>query len=298
MGWSSQLGNSERRYLVSVPLQDLSPVNGRDLTELARTSTSIDLPYLLAGAETGAGLDLYVVPGGKPIPVRAATFDVNRQVYSLALDDPQRILTWTPIQAPGSEEHSSTHLPPVPQGTVIYTGSSQKPLPSETESYPALDLLDQERLIITFPIDSGLPPILVVFKSRRYEPGTAVGTSNAAEGPWPGEAAREEGASLPARIANLHRGKDFRNFDTFRRSIWKSIANDPELAAHFDSRSLRRMAKGNAPIVDEKDIYMSQLTYVLHHVTPISEGGGVYDMTNIRVVTPLVHNRIHYGVKP
>ncbi|WP_416466250.1 S-type pyocin domain-containing protein [Pseudomonas sp. LFS044] len=52
----------------------------------------------------------------------------------------------------------------------MYTGSSLNYVSTETESYPALDLLDQERLIITLPIDSGLPPILVVFKSPRYEP--------------------------------------------------------------------------------------------------------------------------------
>ena len=41
---------------------------------------------------------MYVVPGGKAVPVRAATFDTERQVYSLALENPQRILTWTPAR--------------------------------------------------------------------------------------------------------------------------------------------------------------------------------------------------------
>ncbi|MEX5590865.1 S-type pyocin domain-containing protein, partial [Pseudomonas urmiensis] len=92
-----------------------------------------------------------------PVPVRAATFDSERQVYSLALDNPQRTLTWTPASAPGGEDGSSTSLPPAPPGTVVYTGSTLNPVRTETEGYPALDLLDQERLIITFPMDSGLP---------------------------------------------------------------------------------------------------------------------------------------------
>lgn len=54
---------------------------------------------------------------------------------------------------------------------------------------------------------------------------------------------------------------------------------------------------GYAPGVDDLDIYMSQMTYVLHHSTPINESGGVYDMDNIRIVTPLAHKRIHYGDK-
>ena len=32
-------------------------------------------------------------------------------------------------------------------------------------------------------------------------------------------------------------------------------------------------------------------SYHLHHVKPIAEGGAVYDLDNIRVVTP----RLHYG---
>ncbi|RRV46204.1 S-type pyocin domain-containing protein [Pseudomonas sp. p106] len=294
--WPSTLGNADRRYLVSTPLSSLSPPAGPDLTALAMSSASVDVPYLLAGNEDDDEVRLYVVPGGKPIGVRAATFDSARQVYSLVLDNPQRILTWTPIRAPGGESGSSTSLPPAPPGTIIYTGSSLSPVSNETESYPALDLLDQERLIITFPIDSGLPPILVVFKSPRYEPGTATGIGIQVTGPWLADGTRENGAPIPAHIADLLRGAEYRNFDGFRRKFWKAIANDSELSKQFDERSLRRMRKnGNAPAVDDSDIYMSQLTYVLHHTTPISEGGGVYDMDNIKIVTPAAHNKIHYG---
>lgn len=63
--------------------------------------------------------------------------------------------------------------------------------------------------------------------------------------------------------------------------------------------SLSRMRKnGYSPIVDFPDSHLSQKTFILHHVIPISEGGGVYDMDNIRIVTPLSHNSIHYGTKP
>ncbi|WP_276574729.1 S-type pyocin domain-containing protein [Pseudomonas faucium] len=30
----------------------------------------------------------------------------------------------------------------------------------------------------------------------------------------------------------------------------------------------------------------------------LSEGGGVFDMSNLRIVTPRVHNAIHYREKP
>ena len=294
--WPSALGNAERRYLITAPLSSLSPAGGPDLAALAMSSASVDVPYLLAGDENENEMGLYVVPGGKPVGVRAATFDSERQVYSLALDNPQRILTWTPVSAPGDEDGNSTSLPSAPPGTVIYTGSSLNPVSTETESYPALDVLDQGRLIITFPIDSGLPPILVVFKSPRYEPGTATGVGMQITGTWLGDGTRENGASIPAHIADRLRGAEYRNFDAFRTKFWKAIANDSELSKQFDERSLRRMRKnGNAPPVDDSDIYRSQVTFVLYYSTPISEGGGVYDMDNIKIETPVTHNRIHYG---
>ncbi|WP_225915618.1 S-type pyocin domain-containing protein [Pseudomonas urmiensis] len=299
LAWPSTLGNSERRYLISVPLSDLSPPGGPNLSALAMTSKSIDLPYLLTATETAEELSLYVESGGRAIPVRAAGFDSERQLYTVALDNPQRFLTWTPASAPGSEHGSSTSLLPVPPGTIVYSGSSLNPVISEQEQeqYPALDL-DQERLIVTFPLDSGLPPILVVFKSPRFEPGVAVGQTPQVSGAWPGETARVEGAPIPAHIADLLRGVDFKNFDGFRTRLWKAVANDPELSKQFDERSLQRMKKfGYAPLVPDSEIYMSQAAYVLHHTVPISEGGGVYDMNNIRIVTPRSHNKIHYGGK-
>jgi len=297
--WPSTLGNAERRYLISVPLSSLSPPGGPDLSALAMSSANVDIPYLLAGSEVENELGLYLIPGGKPIAVRAAAFDDARQVYSLALDNPQRILTWTPASAPGAEEGTSTSLPPVPPGTVVYTGSSLTPITTEPESYPALDLLDQERLIVTFPIDSGLPPILVVFKSPRHEPGVISGTGAPLTGIWLGEETRNTGALIPQHIAGLLRGKEYPDFDAFRIDFWKAVANDPELSKQFSKQNLIRMGKkGNAPSAREIDAYGLHKSFILHHVIPISEGGAVYDIDNLRVVTPSAHQTIHYGDKP
>lgn len=296
MAWPSSLGNSDRRYLTSIPLQDLSSPGGPDLETLALSSHSVDLPYLLAGSETTDDLNLYVIPGGKPVPVRVAKFDRERQVYSLALTNPQRILTWTPALAPGAEAGSSTSLPQVPQGTVIYTGSTLNPVNTETEGYPALDLLDQERLIITFPMDSGLPPILVVFKSPRYEAGTSTGNGAQVTDTWRTSAASLEGAPIPAQIADLLRGNEYGSFDAFRRQFWKAVANDPELSKQFSPQDIRRMKKhGYSPWVDRDDEYMSKRSHEIHHVVPISKQGGVYDMDNLIILTPKAHNHIHYG---
>lgn len=296
--WPATLGNSERRYLISTPLSSLSPPDGPDLAALALSSASVDVPYLLAGSEDANDISLYVVPGGKAVPVKAATFDAERQVYSLALEHPQRILTWTPASPPGGGEGSSTSLPPAPPGTIVYTGSSLNPVSNTTESYPALDLLDQERLIITFPIDSGLPPILVVFKSPRYEPGIATGVGAQVTGLWLGEATRGEGAPIPAHIADQLRGIEFRSYDAFREKLWKIVANDPELSKQFSKQNIIRMREnGHAPRARNPDVYGKKKSFELHHVVPISEGGEVYDIDNLRVVTPAAHHKIHYGDK-
>ncbi|MEN5142259.1 S-type pyocin domain-containing protein [Pseudomonas juntendi] len=295
MAWPSTLGNSERRYLISTPLASLTPPGGPDLATLALSSTSIDLPYLLAGAEHDNGLDLYVVPGGRPVPVRTATFDTERLVYSLALENPQRILTWTPANAPGGEAGSSTSLPQVPPGTVVYTGSSLDPVITEQEGYPALDLLDQERLIITFPMDSGFPPILVVFKSPRYEPGIAMGSGAQIDGIWLGDITRETGAKIPTQIANALRGREFGDFDAFRTAFWKAISDTQEFSSQFNDANRSLIAKGRAPKARDKDHHKGHATFILHHVIPISENGAVYDVDNLRVVTPAAHHDIHYG---
>ncbi|MGE8060544.1 HNH endonuclease signature motif containing protein [Pseudomonas sp. NPDC089547] len=44
-----------------------------------------------------------------------------------------------------------------------------------------------------------------------------------------------------------------------------------------------------------KDHYKGHATFILHHVIPISENGSVYDVDNLRVVTPAAHHDIHYG---
>ncbi|MEA5672140.1 S-type pyocin domain-containing protein [Pseudomonas sp. MH2] len=294
--WPSTLANSERRYLVSVPLADLTPTEGPDLVAMAAGAQALDLPYILSGIELQDELTLYVAPGGKPVPVKAATFDPARGTYSLALDEPHRILTWTPSEAPGAESGGSTSLPSLPPGTVIYPGSKLDPIQNEQPGYPGLDQLDQERLIVTFPAESGLPPILVVFKSPRYEPGIVTGSGVPTSGLWLGEITRTEGALIPSHIADLLRGREYKNFDAFRVDFWKAVANDPVLSKQFSKQNLIRMLeKGNAPTVRRGDEHGLQKSFSLHHVTPISEGGAVYDIDNIRVVTPAAHNKIHYG---
>ncbi|MFA7901595.1 S-type pyocin domain-containing protein [Pseudomonas aeruginosa] len=299
LAWPSSLGNSDRQYLIGIPLRDLAPPEGPDLEALALSAPQLDLPYLLSGSEEGTDLKLHITAGRGSVPVRAARWDSARGVYSVALENPQRTLTWTPASPPAAELGGPTGFPQVPEGVIVYTGSSLNPITPEADSYPALDLLDQERLVVTFPADSGLPPLLVVLKSPRHEPGTSVGTGAVPSETWRQDARRPEGAPIPAQIADKLRGREFKNFDAFRRRFWKEVAKDPDLSKHFSLQELRRMKKhGYSPWVEKQDEYKSKRSYELHHVIPISEKGGVYDMNNIVVLTPRSHNITHYGKKP
>jgi hypothetical protein len=44
-----------------------------------------------------------------------------------------------------------------------------------------------------------------------------------------------------------------------------------------------------APIAHSSQQVGGNVSYVLHHVLPIQHGGGVYDMSNLIVVTPRFH---------
>lgn len=63
------------------------------------------------------------------------------------------------------------------------------------------------------------------------------------------------------------------------------------------------MGNGRAPFVSPAQTYAGRERYELHHMTPRSRGGGLYDLSNILVVTPRYHAEVlatsyHYGARP
>ncbi len=140
-------------------------------------------------------------------------------------------------------------------------------------------------------------------------------------------------ARVPRRLANRLLGRRFSSFGAFRTAFWKEVGKDPLLAMAFDADDRERMQRdGRAPRVPwdltrqgskrasaahaaalagdpdlrriplpgNAGVLLSssapvQLTdgYQLHHLRPIHAGGGVYDLSNIVIVTPLYHARGH-----
>ncbi len=125
---------------------------------------------------------------------------------------------------------------------------------------------------------------------------------------------------IPRHIALQLLGRRFNNFDYFRETFWKMIANDEILFHLFDERDLYVMKTwGYAPKVDpsqnvretssgrirkyreiplpgavmlEKINTPKTESYVLHHDVPIHAGGGVYALSNLIIVTPRYHSSI------
>lgn len=104
---------------------------------------------------------------------------------------------------------------------------------------------------------------------------------------------------IPKEIADSMRDKQFKNFDAFREEFWKTVSKS-SYASEFSASNISRMAKGYAPRVVDTQQYGGALSYILHHKTPIHDGGGVFDLDNLVIVTPRMHQEIldksyHFG---
>ncbi|MGP2517964.1 HNH endonuclease signature motif containing protein [Yersinia sp. 2545 StPb PI] len=90
-----------------------------------------------------------------------------------------------------------------------------------------------------------------------------------------------------------YRGRKFSSFDRFREAFWQEVANDPELSGQFNLRNAAFIHKGYAPYPQRKEQIGNRGKFELHHVNPIKDSGAVYDVDNLRVVTPKRHIEIH-----
>ncbi|HNT78901.1 MAG TPA: hypothetical protein PKH77_28170, partial [Anaerolineae bacterium] len=133
----------------------------------------------------------------------------------------------------------------------------------------------------------------------RNTPGTATGGENLAttSDQWlrgtDGNAGR-----IPGQIAEQLRGQTFNNFGEFREAFWKAVANDPDLAGQFSDANRRLMTQGQAPFataMQQTGNGIAQLKYNLHHLQSLADGGGLYDLGNIIIVTPRYHDVFTYG---
>ncbi|WP_255251474.1 S-type pyocin domain-containing protein [Pseudomonas indica] len=151
---------------------------------------------------------------------------------------------------------------------------------------------DYRDAIVVFPADSGVPPLYVVMNVR-LDPGVVTGQGEVVTGIWLEQASRELGAPIPAQIADRLRGKAFASFDAFRAEFWRAVADDSELSSQFSNVNRRRMRGGSSPFVIPEEAVGGRISFELHHVDPVAQGGPVYDLDNLRVNTPRNHIELH-----
>lgn len=134
-------------------------------------------------------------------------------------------------------------------------------------------------------------------KQLRNTPGisTASGDLLPASGQWLDPSVL---TPIPAQVGDTLIGRTFNSFDDLRSAIWENIGNNPELNSGFSRANLAQLKAGNAPFAPGGYLADSGAfgeRFNLHHVDQISNGGAVYDLSNIQIASPKVHFNIHYG---
>lgn len=255
---------------------------------------------------------VYGVHTGEGTPyenVRVANmlWNEHRQRYEFtpahSADGP--LITWTPEQQekghlPG---HTGNNRPPVDQPTILVTPIPEGKGEYTTPPFPLPDVDDFNDYILVFPAGSGIKPIYVYLKEEpRKQPGvvTGKGVELSPGTRWLDMSVTNKGngAPIPAHIADKLRGKEFKNFDDFREALWLEVSKAPVLMEQFIKSNQNSISQGYTPYVPEEGYYYGPNEIVkkfqIHHVVAIGQGGEVYDIDNLRIVTPRLHDEMHY----
>lgn len=293
----SPLSNSEL-YALSVPLSDLTPDDLDDLYAIAEASGEIELPVSIGSRTVDDTIEFIVAAtNGTTVPskvlVRLATLDPGLNIYrSYSPGAPSIGMTWTPIV---EQKNASTTSPARESRIFIYNGTTPAPLEGRLDEYPELDLYSFGGFINVFPAESGIPPIYTMFRDRRDDPGVASGYGKPVLGIWLGSASQDNGAVIPNQIADKLRGQNFSSFRAFREALWRAAIADSELSKQFTANNIQEMKNGRAPFSRKDDRSGGKVKFELHHVNRVSRGGEIYDIENIRIVTPKRHSELHKG---
>lgn len=252
--------------------------DGRQSVNFVKTGTggvSATVPVLSAVRDTVTGLDKITVPAVAGAPSR--TILVNP----------------VPV-GPAAPSHTGNNTPaPV---TPVHTGTEVKQADSiVTTTFPAADMPSLQDFIYWQPdaTGTGVEPIYVMLASPRDLPGKVSGKGESVSDGWLNKAGQELGSPIPSQIADKLRGREFANFDAFRRAVWDEVGKDTALSGQFNGSNRKALSKGYSPFPPEAEQVGGRTRYELHHKTPIKDGGAVYDIDNIGILTPKRHIELH-----
>ncbi|ELE1145576.1 S-type pyocin domain-containing protein [Salmonella enterica] len=202
-----------------------------------------------------------------------------------------------PVHVPHPPGNTGNHdaVPSV----LMHTGTTVKPVaPLTVTVSPGADEVPFRDFIYWQPdaAGTGVQPVYVALSiNPRKLPGKASGYGQGDGESWLQDADKGDGVPIPARIADKLRGREFSSFDAFRKALWTEVGKDPELSKNLSPSNKAGVSKGYSPFTPKEQQVGGRKVYELHHDKPISQGGGVYYMDNIRVTTPKRHIDIHRG---
>ncbi len=110
-------------------------------------------------------------------------------------------------------------------------------------------------------------------------------------GPWLGQMGANI-AQVPPEVAAKLEGREFKSFAGFSQAFWRAVADTPELAAQFSAANLARMRAGAPPLAPQSQRFDDLSAYMIYHKAPVSQGGALYDMSNMLVVTPFMYQAV------
>ncbi|MBX8607871.1 S-type pyocin domain-containing protein [Pseudomonas capsici] len=295
--YSPMLGDAERTAtIVASPASQLNLPPDVDMEYVASVKGSIDVPHRLVMEDDGQqSVAKWVaadgVKVGTKVRVRHFTYNVQNNTYEFIRDgDTRPALVWTPIEQPAD---SSTRFPGQKPVLPVDPGVDVSPQGTRVDELPSFVNDDPDDYILVFPPGSGLPDTYLLFKDPRTIPGVATGYGKPVTGTWLGESTRAQGAPIPSQIADQLRDRQFSSFGRLREEIWKAIASDPVLQGQFSQSNLALMKSGRAPQPKLADQVGRRKTLEIHHKHEIANGGGVYDIDNLRVLPPKQHIEHH-----
>lgn len=298
-----------------VPGRDLEAMfalNARHLAEagvkIEPGSKSIELPVRGSLVHSEGQLTLGLLKTGPGVAkavqvltaVRDAATGLDKITVPAMAGIPERHILINPAPShPATPSHTGT--PVMGPVTPVHTGTAVKPVqPLMVTTTPVETLSGIHDFIYWRPDASGTgvePVYVMLSQNPRKLPGIVTGKGEGIGEKWLNDANKNVGVPIPARIADKLQGRKFSTFDTFRKAFWTEVGKDPELLKQFKNRNKTLVKKGQSSFVCESEYADKRQRFELHHIKRVVDGGAVYDIDNIRVVTPKRHIEIHRGNK-
>ncbi|WP_413730718.1 S-type pyocin domain-containing protein [Sodalis sp. RH22] len=288
-----------KHYRQTLPADALNLPAAKELAIAANNHTTIESEFRGRLRIDGQRVQLELVKTAEKTPIRVFKGEpAGNGVFRCSIPPagglPGRTIFVTPEKAPGAQGLGALVTPSDAPKSLSHTGNEAKPVTLPTVlPFPANDECDFNDLIVVPPSDSGYRPVYVMLQGPRDLPGVVTGRGQEVGDNWLRDAATENGAPIPAQIADKLRGRQFSSFKAFRKAFWLELSSSPELSNQFGEAASENLRKGSAPVTREAEWVGQRRKFEIHHMQPIQHDGAVYDIDNLRVLSPKQHIEAH-----